>query len=51
MSAHSKDDFPPEPRLPTPKTTLLVQEVVTWLMVQEVTLVEALLGMERQSER
>ena len=29
---------------------VLVQEV-TWLMVQEVTLVEALLGMERQSER
>jgi hypothetical protein len=30
---------------------LLVQEVVAWLMVQEVTLVEALLGMERYSER
>ena len=30
--------------MPTPKTTLLVQEVVTWLMVQEVTLVEALFG-------
>jgi hypothetical protein len=29
----------------------LVQEVVALLMVQEVTLVEALLGMERQSER
>ena len=29
----------------------LVQEVVAWLMVQEVTLVEALLGMERSSER
>ena len=28
----------------------LVQEV-TWLMVQEVTLVEALLGMERSWER
>ena len=30
---------------------LLVQEVVTWMMVQEVTVVEALLGRERQSER
>jgi hypothetical protein len=30
---------------------LLVQEVVAWLMVQEVTLEEALLGRERQSER
>ena len=30
---------------------LLVQEVVAWLMVQEVTVVEALLGRERQSER
>ena len=29
----------------------MVQEVVAWLMVQEVTLVEALLGRERQSER
>jgi hypothetical protein len=29
---------------------VLVQEV-TWLMVQEVTLEEALLGRERQSER
>ena len=29
---------------------VLVQEV-TWLMVQEVTLLEALLGRERQSER
>jgi hypothetical protein len=36
--AHSKDDF-------------LVQEVVALLMVQEVTVVEALLGRERQSER
>jgi hypothetical protein len=53
--AHSKDDFldhgSGEGCLPTPKTTLLVQEVVAWLMVQEVTLVEALLGRERQSER
>ena len=30
---------------------VLVQEVVAWLMVQEVTLAEALLGRERQSER
>jgi hypothetical protein len=29
----------------------LVQEVVALLMVQQVTLVEALLGMERSSER
>jgi hypothetical protein len=30
---------------------LLVQEVVAWMMVQEVTLGEALLGRERQSKR
>ena len=30
---------------------LLVQEVVAWLMVQEVTVVEALLGRERAWER